>query len=396
MEKGFFKKQKKVDSIYELINETRSNASVTDISLRNAQIIRLVESGCTSEGGLQRALEIKDIELATYLWENNHTVRSRNLKNICYCMETLIWAHERNIPFDESSIHLVTNIWNAHEVDDRLLFLFKECKLRVTNNDTWNGVNCRNVAYLGFRYCAPCVELRNLVERTCDIGAMHVCCIENKLDLRFEKCVGGLTSYDELVILCQYTNVYIRDVIITVMMSPDIEENVLVDIIREIFKFEAPKHYYNLFIQQDMFDWFVENGRYKAAKKLGHLAISQGKNPQFNWKKWIIRKISEMFGTFYLSHDDGLQDIYSKDIRYHVRYGLMDQREGDSLKLWIQNISDGLLMEFNFERIRDEHCRISEQRRLRLFCLCAHRFDKQSAFSRLPSDLFRWIMKNYI
>jgi hypothetical protein len=370
--KGFRKKRPPPDDIVELIRDFSH-----DKALRNALIKDLVESGCHSKGGLQYALETHDLELANYLWENNDTLQSHDLKNICYCMETLRWAHKHHFPFDDQAINIVTNIWNAHEVHDRLMYLFKECRLQITNNDTWNRIRCRHVAYLGFRYCTPCKELRDLVEMTCDIGAMHICCVENGFNLTFDKCLGGLTSYNDLVILCQYTDVYVRDVLFSVLTASDILEKVIVDILTNTSDLVKQQ-------QQNLFDWFIENNRFKAAKYLGTYLIKP------DWKKWITRSISQKIAE---SSFCEVYDIYLKDIKYYVRYKLMDQREGNHMISMLQSMPVGF---DDYETFKVEQCEISERRRRRLLCLCAHRFDKQSAFSLLSYDLICWIMKNYV
>jgi hypothetical protein len=407
MQKGlfvpFFKKYKQTptrdaDYIYDVVNDIHTRGKESQQESNRTLIRYLVEDRKTqSLKGLRRALECGDFELSDYLWKHNLIVCSGDLSNICFSIRAMQWAKERNLPFTEYCIYLICHVWNGDEVHDRLLFLFKECGLKVRDNTIWNTISIRGVAYLGYRWCDPCSELCTLIERTCDLAAFH-----KGLAINWTKCVDALISYDELVTLCQYSGLYIRDVFVFVLQSKQIKDTALVDIITNVFNVCRKGDFYvNLSEMEDLFTVLVENGKIEAATTLGMALKDPGldakkrKTIEVDWKFLVDTKIQNDFESCYDSDDKNA--IYTDWIDEYERFQLISPIQTKRLTTYLIKEDEDEDIDYSSLSERFHDCAYYHDLRKKAYlCLCATKYDKKSYFNLLPYALVQWMIKMYI
>ena len=173
--KGLFNKKRGRDKVSNRMDELVDLIHSSCNEEYPKELKTLVEEGHESSKTLRKALDYREIDLANYLWDHNKTLRSENLINVCSSLQTLKWAKEHNLPFDDNVIYDIMHCWCGCEVPERLSYLFKECGFRVKNHKIWDRISRRGAAYYGIIYHGSYESIIRLAERTCDFEALFVC-----------------------------------------------------------------------------------------------------------------------------------------------------------------------------------------------------------------------------
>jgi len=414
MEVPFFKKNKSVeygnsfdhrifqgpDPITDLIDVMHATKDTTAKEQIFEDIKSLVFKATPTREGIKTALRHKLFSVANLIWENGVFAKAY-LKNMVFSLEAMEWAVERKIPFTLDALYEIIYVYYEENTQDRILYLFKNCNYRP-DPSVWKKITCRGVAYFGFAFGFKCIELRDLVERTCDVGAMPIC-IMNGFHLDMKKCLANARSFEEVQMICAWSQLYTREVFVTLLNNDSLYVQYLKTILDGYLK-DAETNA----------DWVIEtceknnlltilcqDGNFDIVEILGQWL--EQRKVKIDWANFIDIYVSDQI------HNEPycLSDLYGDWIDLYTRYDLITEKDAVILYKEIElqknkeeeeeEEGEQELLDYSFIEVQLKWRAQSKViRKQVLLCLCAGKYDNQSYLALVPKDLLVWILKRFV